>query len=359
MITINEVVDTLKPINNNFFHIPDLMHYADKIVRLGKSLVKRKENLELLSYILYYDNGSEAFIKMVWTNPEHQGKGLAKNLLMELIKNSSKDIRLEVNINNPAKNLYRSLKFKEESRNETNITMFYSKRLSIMQPYVFPYIGYFHLIESADKIVFYDDVNYLKRGWINRNKILVNNAEYLFTFPVVKASQNKLINEIVPLADDKFKDKFLSLIAVSYKKAPYYNEVKDLVSKVLHQNSLNAADLAINSIVEVYGYLNRELNWTKSSTCSGETKGMDKAERLIRITTDLGYKKYINAIGGQEIYSKEYFRNRGVQLNFVQSNKIEYKQFNQDFIPWLSIIDILMFNDKKAVVEKFAEYSIV
>jgi len=233
------------------------------------------------------------------------------------------------------------------------------RRLSIMQPYIFPYIGYFHLIEATEKIVFYDDVNYIKRGWINRNRILINNSDFLFTIPVEKASQNKLINEINPLIDSNFIDKFFAQIETAYKKAPYYYDVVEILKTVFSKHYENIADLAINSIRSVYKYLDKDIQWTKSSISSPETKGMDKADRLIEITKNLGYQKYINAIGGQELYQKEYFNNKGVKLNFVKSQKIEYKQFNNDFVPWLSIIDILMFNDKNAVREQITAHNIV
>ncbi len=232
-------------------------------------------------------------------------------------------------------------------------------RISIMQPYIFPYIGYLHLIEATDKIVFYDDVNYIKRGWINRNRILLNNSDYLFTIPVKKASQNKLIYDTIPLIDNKFRNKFFAQIETAYKKAPYYIKVRELISNVLSQEVMSVADLAINSIVVVYDYLDKDINYIKSSVCSPNTKGMDKADRLIRIVKDLGYEKYVNAIGGLELYNKDYFKKHGVQLNFVQSNKIEYKQFGQDFIPWLSIIDVMMFNSPQLIREMLYEYQIL
>lgn len=232
-----------------------------------------------------------------------------------------------------------------------------NRRLSIMQPYIFPYIGYFHLIEATDKIVFYDDVNYIKRGWINRNRILLNNSDFLFTIPVEKASQNKMINEIKPLIDSNFTDKFFAQIETAYKKAPHYNTVVEILKQVFSIHYESIADLAINSIISVYNFLDKDIEWSKSSVSSPETKGMDKADRLIQITKNLGYQKYINAIGGQELYQKEYFNTKGVELNFVKSQKIEYQQFNNDFVPWLSIIDILMFNDKNAVNEQITAHS--
>jgi hypothetical protein len=233
------------------------------------------------------------------------------------------------------------------------------RRLSIKQPYILTYIGYFNLIDSTDKIVFYDDVNYIKRGWINRNRILLNNSDFLFTVPVEKASQNKMINEIKPRIDSIFLNKFFSQIETAYKKAPYYDNVNEMLKAVFSKEYKNIADLAISSITSVYAYLDKDIQWTKSSISSPKKKGMDKADRLIQITKDLGYQKYTNAIGGQELYQKEYFDNKGVQLNFVQSQRVDYRQFNKEFVPWLSIIDILMFNDKEAVKEQITAHNIV
>jgi len=361
MITNNEILNTLNPLNNGYFCINDLNEYANKVIKLGKSIVIRNSHSELLSYVLYYDNGPDIFITMVWTKAEQQGKGLAKELIHELINNHTKEILLEVNQHNPAINLYRKLKFVEESKNGENLILRYSRSLCIMQPYIFPYVGYFHLIEATDKIVFYDDVTYIKGGWINRNRILINGKDTLFTIPLLKASSNKLISEteLHPTLYPVWKIKFLKTIEQNYSKAPYFAEIYNLIDSVLDLKSKNTTDLAINSISAIYNYLNKEINWTKSSICSPETKGQEKADRIINITKDLGYVKYVNSNGGQELYSKSYFNNEGLQLNFVQSKNITYKQFNKDFVPSLSIIDLLMFNEKKTIKEQFTAYNIV
>jgi len=233
------------------------------------------------------------------------------------------------------------------------------ERLSIMQPYVFPYIGYFHLIEASDKIVFYDDVTYIKQGWINRNRILLQDKDFLFTIPLENASSFRLILETKPLSGDKYQEKFLGLIRSVYRKAPYYSEVYKLIESVIIQEHDNVADLAISSITAVYDYLGKEIKWTKSSTCSPQTRGMGKADRLIQITKDLGYRKYVNPIGGLELYDRGYFNSQGVELNFIQSREVPYKQFNDQFVPWLSILDILMFNDITEINKQFSAYDII
>ena len=113
-------------------------------------------------------------------------------------------------------------------------------RCAVMQPYIFPYIGYFQLACSVDYFVFYDDVNFIKRGFINRNNILANGAPLRITFPVVGASQNKLISELEFSLETQ---KLESTIHQNYSKAPYYRSVMPLIESTLHYNNRNIADL--------------------------------------------------------------------------------------------------------------------
>lgn len=228
-----------------------------------------------------------------------------------------------------------------------------------MQPYIFPYIGYFQLINAVDTFVFYDDVNYIKRGWINRNNILVNGAKRLITFPCVSASQNKFINEVeVDLNDKKFKE-ILTTIELSYKKAPYFDDVYNLVSTVLTGEHENIAQLAAESILKVSTYLKLDKQFKFSSISHPESQGMDRADRLIYITKKENSNYYINAIGGQEIYGKSYFAQNSIKLNFLNSLITEYKQFKQEFIPYLSIIDVMMFNSKVDIEKMLKRYELV
>lgn len=232
------------------------------------------------------------------------------------------------------------------------------KKIAIMQPYVYPYIGYFHLIEASDRFVFYDDVHYITRGWINRNRILLNGKDYLFTVPVSNASQNRLINETSVAIDDVWKDKFHKTLIHSYGKAPYFSQVVDVIMSVFSARYGSVSDLAIKSVLSVYEYLGMQINYTKSSECSPETKGMDKADRLIEISKRQGYKMCVNAAGGINLYSKDYFEAKGVELGFVKSDPIEYRQYTNDFVPWLSIIDVMMFNDVATIRALLAKYTV-
>ncbi len=232
--------------------------------------------------------------------------------------------------------------------------------LSIMQPYIFPYIGYFQLIEASSEIVFYDDVNFIKQGWINRNRILMNRKEFLFTIPLEKASQNKNINQIQAKLDPTSKRKLLMQMKSAYSKAPLYKDVMNLIEKVFERGEYeNIGDMGIQSIMSVYEYLGKSVKCSKSSISSYSSKGMEKADRLIAITKQFKYDKYVNTIGGQGIYQKEYFKNQGIELQFLKSGNVEYNQEGIDFVPNLSIIDVLMYNDKPTVLQFLKNYKLI
>jgi len=229
--------------------------------------------------------------------------------------------------------------------------------VAIMQPYIFPYLGYFHLIEASDLFIFYDDVNYIKKGWINRNRIILQQEASLFTLPVKQASQNILIKDTLTSIDRRWKNKFYAKLTQTYQKAPHFSPVMELIDSSLPKTEDESiASVAINAIQLIYQYLNHEIKSKRSSDLSPHTKGMEKAERLIQITKDLGYSAYVNAPGGKELYNKQDFKNQGIDLHFINSLECRYPQFNQEFVPALSIIDVLMFNnidETKALLNHF------
>lgn len=232
-------------------------------------------------------------------------------------------------------------------------------KIAIMQPYVFPYIGYFQLIQSVDKFVFYDDVNYIKKGWVNRNRIMVNNEANLFTIPVLKASQNKLINETKLGIDKKWLNQFYSTLEHSYKKAPYYKETIKLIQDVLNQSHANISDLATTSVTTITNHLGLLTVFEKSSITYPQTKGMEKANRLIEICHLNNANTYINPSGGKELYDKAYFKAKNIDLFFIENQLSTYQQFSSTFIPGLSIIDIMMFNSKNKILDSLFSYKII
>ncbi|WP_445666678.1 WbqC family protein [Fodinibius sp. AD559] len=220
--------------------------------------------------------------------------------------------------------------------------------IGIVQPYLFPYIGYFQLISEVDTFVFYDDVNFITQGWINRNKVLVNGKANYFTIPCKDASQNKFINEVKHAMTDKKRGKLLRKIKFSYSNAPFFDDVFTIVENVLHTESSYIADLAMQSIRQTCSYLNLDTTFKISSEEYRNTD-LGKAERLIDICKQEKITTYINPTGGKELYSKAEFQKEGITLQFIEPSLKEYQQFDNDFVPGLSIIDVMMFNSPEKI----------
>ena len=232
-------------------------------------------------------------------------------------------------------------------------------KLGIMQPYLFPYIGYFQLINAVDTFIFYDDVNFIKRGWINRNNILINGKAHLFSIPLIKASQNKLINQTFINYESNWKSTFLDTISSNYSKAPYFNNVYKLVEETINKEHLKISDLAKDSIINCCNYLGIHKNFELSSEKYTSTKGLEKADRLIKISKLNQALEYINPLGGKELYDKEHFEENDVKLSFIESGILEYPQSKNDFVGGLSIIDVLMFNSKKQAKKLINQFELV
>lgn len=226
-----------------------------------------------------------------------------------------------------------------------------------MQPYVFPYIGYFQLINAVDEFVFYDDVNFIKKSYVNHNNLLVNGDKYRFVIPCKGISQNKLIKDIETLLDDKAKQKFLKTIQQAYKKAPFFDEVYLFLGQLIKEDtSKTISEFAIHSVRGIANYIGIDCKWSISSTDYQESIALKKEVRLIHIAKKAKASAYINPIGGIELYKKDDFENQDLTLHFLKSNNINYKQFSNDFVPWLSMIDVLMFNsilDVKTMLNEF------
>ncbi len=233
-------------------------------------------------------------------------------------------------------------------------------RIAVMQPYIFPYIGYFQMVKAVDKFVFYDDVNFIKQGWINRNRILINSSDFLFTVPLHKANSFCLIKDT--LVNEKFYDvwkrKFLKSVNQNYKNAPYFSDVYVLVQNVLEMKCTSISQLAIKSVITTSKYLELTTEFIISSE-RYENKDLERQDRLLDICKIENAMQYINALGGQELYTKESFREMGIKLNFIKTLPIYYKQFNKEFVPWLSIIDVLMFNSIEEVHDMLDKYELI
>ena len=231
-------------------------------------------------------------------------------------------------------------------------------KLGIMQPYFFPYLGYFQLLNTVDEFVLYDNIEFTKKGWINRNRILLNGKETLFTINLKKDSDYlDICNRIISPAYKKESKKLLRQIESSYNKSPSYGDVMPLLTKIIEADIENLFDYILNSIIKINDYLNiaTPIIISSSLTVSSNLKG---ADRVIETCKQVNCTEYVNPIGGLELYSKEVFSENKLGLSFMEMEPIEYFQGNREFISHLSIIDVLMWNSKEKIMEMLTQFQI-
>ena len=232
-------------------------------------------------------------------------------------------------------------------------------KVGIMQPYFMPYIGYFQLINAVDKFVLLDDVQYINRGWINRNRILMNNGDFVFNLPIKKAARHLNINErFFAQSFNDETEKLKKCFYYAYHKAPYYNEVEEVLLDIFSYNNLNVSQFICHSLEAVCKYLDiKTFIYTSSEIIKNEA--LKKQDRIIEINKIMNSSNYINPIGGTQLYCKDVFEANNIILNFIKTKNIVYKQYDNDFIPNLSIIDVMMFNSKEEIKELLKEYELI
>src|SRR5258708_2870391 len=215
-------------------------------------------------------------------------------------------------------------------------------KLGIMQPYFFPYIGYFQLINAVNTFVVYDDVNYIKNGWINRNNILINGQARKITLSISDESSYKKINEVKVYTDKKNRRKIVDSIFYAYKKAPQFFKVMPIIDKIITNPESNLSRYLAGGLKDITSYFNIETNLVISSDLK-KNNTLKSVEKVIHVCHLLNANTYINAIGGTKLYDKKVFKDAEISLNFIKTDEIEYKQFNEPFVPNLSIIELFIF----------------
>lgn len=230
--------------------------------------------------------------------------------------------------------------------------------LGIMQPYFFPYLGYFQLINAADEFVVYDNIQFAKKGWINRNRILVNGKDEYITLPLKKDSDFLDIRDRW-LADSWAQDskKMLNRVKESYRKAPQFIDVYPVIEKCILFEDVNLFGFIFNSLKEVNNYLGITTPLVVSSTVP-VNHSLKSQEKVLEICKARKVTTYLNPIGGVELYSRGIFNKENIQLHFLKSSEVSYHQFNNEFVPWLSIIDIMMFNSKDKINTMLNAYTL-
>lgn len=232
-------------------------------------------------------------------------------------------------------------------------------KVGIMQPYFVPYLGYWQLMNAVDRYVVYDDVNYIKGGRVNRNSILQNGQAQYFNLPLLGASPNKHINEVKVNCDPKHQNKLLKTLEMCYSKAPYYQQVRPIFEEIFTQQEFNLAKYLYFSFYKIGAYLGITTELILSSTLDKDCS-LKAHHKVISICKLLGATEYYNSISGIPLYEphRPLFEKNGLKLCFPKMKDVSYRQFKDEFVPSLSIIDVMMFNSQQECQRLLLEYDI-
>lgn len=232
-------------------------------------------------------------------------------------------------------------------------------KLAIMQPYLFPYIGYFQLLNYVDRFILFDDVNFMKKKWINRNRILVNNKPHLFSVPLEKSSQNKKINDVHICVNQDWKPGLLKTLTYNYKKAPEFSRVYPVIEEIIENKETQLTTFILQSIKHLCDFMGIATQVKRSSLLTQRYETKTSQDRIIHICLAEKAIEYVNPCNGKQLYSKQHFIENELELSFISPNKaLQYPQFNAPFVGSLSIIDVLMFNDKQQFSKLLNAYSL-
>lgn len=222
-------------------------------------------------------------------------------------------------------------------------------KLAIMQPYFLPYVGYFQLMASVDKFVVYDDVSFIKGGWINRNNIKVQQQAKLITVPLQNGNSGVPICDVLIAEKKEFwSKKMLRTVLESYTKAPYFERIYPMFERWISSNCDRISELNVKIIREVCGYINLNVEIEPTSGVYGNCQ-LSSVSRVLDICKKEGASHYINAIGGKELYSQEVFQREKIKLSFLQPQLSPYPQGKGEFLKGLSMLDVLMYNSPEVV----------
>ncbi len=216
-----------------------------------------------------------------------------------------------------------------------------------MQPYFFPYIGYFSLIKATDFWVVFDEVQFIRHGWIERNRVLnSNNGCQYIKVPLVKASRQNLIKDTYIRFNENWENKILEQLTCYKKKAPYYSEVIDLLKQIFKEKNENITTLNVLALEKVCEYIGISFNYDIfSHTEMDFSKTIKEAgDWALQISKHYKANTYINPYGGKDIFDIANYQEQGIDIKFLKNNLDSYNQKKDKFEPGLSIIDVLMFN---------------
>lgn len=224
-------------------------------------------------------------------------------------------------------------------------------KLAIMQPYFFPYLGYFNLIKSSDQFIIFDTVQYARKSWMNRNRILhpVEGTSFIVA-PTHKAPLNTKINEIKINNSENWKERIFNQLKQYKKVAPYYQNVVNLLNEIFKKDIDNLSQLNTFILMRICEYLEINCNIKVFSDMDLKIEEVTAADEwALNISKSLGAQTYINAPGGVDFFDKVKYEKNGISLKFIKSNLPQYNQGGREFVSGLSILDVMMFNSKKEI----------
>ena len=232
-----------------------------------------------------------------------------------------------------------------------------------MQPYFLPYVGYLQFMQKCKLFYFFDNVQFIDKGWINRNRILTQNQNKKYNFitiPLNNKKQFSKINELFIKNDLEWKKKILGQISI-YRKANYYHEVKQIIEYILSINEIKLIDYLFKSYIEIYRFLNLEINFELlTKKINNLPQKMNEPDDWALYACDnLKERDYLNVISGKEIYNLDKFKKKKINLQFFKYKVLEYKQFKNPFVKNLSFIDFLAFNGKDKLKKALRDGEII
>lgn len=228
------------------------------------------------------------------------------------------------------------------------------RTIAVMQPYLFPYIGYFQLAAQSDRFVFSNDRKFINSGWINRNRLRVNNEPSLFTIPLHRPSKNGMIDEAEVRLDDRFLHKFKRTLQHNYARAPHLDAITQLCEDVFSDPPATIDQLASRSVCKVMAYLGLTFDCCDSRGRYDNDHLKGQARVIDTVLKENG-THYLNLPGGRELYDEQRFAEVGLTLEFVQPVNEPYRQAGEPYIPFLSILDVLLWNDRDTVCQWLQE----
>lgn len=233
--------------------------------------------------------------------------------------------------------------------------------IALQQPYFLPYLGYFALIKHTTHWIVFDTPQFIRQGWIQRNRILkpVEGWQYIGV-PIEKHSRDIAIKDIKIRQTEKWGEKILAQLEHYKKKAPYYSETIKLVEKIVLNNTDSIVEMNVNALSLVCNYLNIDFSYQIYSESDFRVDRVNNPDEWALETCKiLGAKIYYNLSGGIEFYDSEKYKQNGIELYFLKLNINEYNQKRSTFEPALSIVDVLMFNDVEQIKDYLNDYEFV